>query len=227
MESSVVIVGVVFGLLMTITTLVAVSTSFYLYEWRRQLLEDPLVVVPEDLSNRLDGIADSICVLSERLDRHSTSQQASVVLERITEFGEAQLTFRRALDDRDAEVRRLREGYDRRLFNQFLRRFIRIDKELRDELSGDDRSWKGIDQIADLLVDALDECGVERFEPEIGEPYREAIGVEDHPVIIHTNEEAKRGTIASVIEGGYIVRQDDGQVETILPARVSVYERKE
>jgi molecular chaperone GrpE (heat shock protein) len=140
----------------------------------------------------------------------------------INHLFEASSAMQGALDQRDAEIKRYREGYDVELLRRIVRRFIRVKGAIADANSHDATHTSAIHQVSRLLDDALEECGVEEFRPQIAEDFRTAIGVADNPKLIETSDQSRNFQIADVLEPGYRFRNTaDGEV--ILPARVSIY----
>jgi hypothetical protein len=212
-----------FGL-SAITTLIAVVTSFYLYEWRRLLLNSPHRVLPESWGNYWDNLRENVSNLNttiapavRQLDTRTT--QHSKLLDDVLE---TTMKLQGALDQRDADIRRLREGYDEEIFRRFLLRFVRVDQTVRQFSQELVSAPKELGQISRLLEDALEECGVERFSPEIGEDSRSASGVADNPKVVETDDGASDHKIAEVIDAGYRLARG-GQSSVIVPAKVSIF----
>jgi hypothetical protein len=130
--------------------------------------------------------------------------------------------LRRALDAKDDEIRRYRNGHDAHLFRRFLHRFIRVDQALRQFSQDGGAHSQERQQIQRLLADALEECGVEKFEPRVGEDYRATPGLSDNPKIVAPPDAASAFRIVEVIEPGYRLRHSEGY-DVITPAKVKVY----
>jgi molecular chaperone GrpE (heat shock protein) len=132
------------------------------------------------------------------------------------------MTLQPKLDERDQEIVRLRGGYDNYLFRRFIRRFIRVDTRLTEAMlrPGADRSTLG--SIRALMEDALAECGVEQFAPEIGTDFRRADGVADNPTTVPNADQSKAYKIAEVRRAGYRTIEGTGN-RVIVPAEVAVY----
>lgn len=210
-------------LILAMTTLFAVATSFYLYDWRRQLLNDPIKLVPKEVAQELKDLKDLLSVsLSEQNEEDVPNTE--LLEQKMDDLQQSFLTLRRALDRRDEENSRLKAGYDRYIFKRFLKKFLKVEQALDDELTAPDRRWESMQGILDLLRDALEECGVRRFAPEIGEEYRSAFGVADDPKFVGSENEETWGQIAEVLQPGYALQDSDGGPQEILrEARVSVY----
>lgn len=188
-------------LAMAIATCIAVVTSYYLYRWRRILsVEGKLIAIPEELIARLATLDGELKALrsavstadadelAQRTRIHHAIEQTNKI---ISQLFEASSTMQAALDQRDTEIKRLREGYDAELVRRFVGRFIRVKQAVSDAKALAETDTSTIDQISRLLEDALDECGVEEFRPKIDEDFRVAIGVADNPKVIETTEARK------------------------------------
>jgi hypothetical protein len=132
----------------------------------------------------------------------------------------ASATWQRALDERDEEIRKLRSGYDLEVFRRFISRFARV--RLAIDHFQSDPPIKELEQISRLLDDAFDECGVERFAPQIGEDYRSAAGVEDNPKRIASSNPEDAYRIVETIAPGFRSRSTTNPT-ILVPARVSIY----
>lgn len=208
---------------MALATAVAVATSIYLYRWRRILLADPHLLVPEELGKYLDGLAASIAELSDATNHRLktvgdvTAQNSEGVARMIETF----MTLQTAVDERDAEIRRHRSGYDSQIYRRFVNRFIRVDQFIDALLESEPAGTHDLRQIKRLLQDALDECGVESFTPELGADSRKADGIADNPKTEMTGQAEDAFKIVEVIEPGYRLNGGAG-AEVLLPAKVKI-----
>jgi len=218
-------------LIMALATVVSVSVSFYLYRWRRIIISDHALLVPESLILEFQSL-NNLLVSHQKLVTEmarATSSGYTKIAERITHSAQttaqvldASTTWQRALDERDSEIRKLRAGYDTELFRRFIIRFAQVKNAAEALQSEEDFSPKSLDQINRLLDDAFDECGVERFRPEIGEDYRIAKGVCDNPIQIQTDRPEDAFRIKEVISAGYRSRSGE-QYAVVVPAEVSIF----
>jgi hypothetical protein len=211
---------------MSVVTLVAISLAFYLYRWRRIILSNQALFVPEELISQIRSLRSEFAHVAtssaEASRKHSVELgKAHKSLASLgSEILGASATWQRALDERDAEVRKLRSGYDLEVFRRFIGRFARARLAL-DELQTVP-PIEELDLLGRLLDDAFDECGVERFSPKQGEDYRLATGVDDTPKKIPSSNPDDAFRIVETITPGF--RSRSTTVPTILiPARVSIY----
>ena len=175
------------ALAMAVATSIAVATSYYLYRWRRILsVEGKLLAIPEELIARLTTVDRELKALrsvvsrtdaDQKKQRSQMHQEIDKTNQIISQLFDASATMQNALDQRDGEIKRLREGYDAELVRRFVGRFIRVKQAVNDAKTYVGTDMNTIDQIDRLLDDALDECGVEEFRPKINEDFRVAPGV--------------------------------------------------
>ncbi len=143
----------------------------------------------------------------------------------MSNYSDSLLSMQRTLTEREQENERLKRGYDNAIFRKFITPFIRLDQTIS-YLSGQDSpSHNSLETIHRLLKDALTDCNVESFTPDIGSDYRKAFGVTDQPKIKHTETQEEDYTIAEVLECGYLIRGHDKN-EVLIPAHVVVYRFK-
>jgi len=210
-------------ILMALATLVAVGISFYLYRWRRLIRANTHLVVPEQFGSWIDQVGillselRTVVTTSVKMEREGSEQTR----QEITGLAGSFLTLQNALDERDAEIRRYKNGYDAEIFRKFIMRFVRVDQALDDLMQEHDGWAKELGQVRRLLEDAFDECGVERFHPMVGDDYRTAYGVADHPKKVSTGNPAEDHKVLEVIGIGYRVRGVENHT-VIVPSRVRI-----
>jgi len=173
---------------------------------------DQLNIIEQRI-NYLIASAQSINDLAEKSLHQSEVTQ---------DFSSSIKSLRDALDDRDQQIKRLHRGYDNAIYRKFVARFIRVNQAVQYFLQESDDSSSQLESIQSLLEDALLECNVQSFTPEVGSDYRTAFGVSDYPKIVDTMIEEHDCQIAEVLESGYYI--DGGQEkEVVIPARVAIY----
>lgn len=210
--------------IMSLVTLVSTIISFYLYKWRRILLTQPNLLVPEEWGKYLDVVGKNMTKLEASVANNighiasSTSESTNKVDNMI----ETYMSLQGALDQKDSEIRRLKTGYDAEIFRKYLSRFIRIELALDDYIYLKEGDKKILVQLKRLFEDAFDECGVESFGPQVGEDYRRAFGVADNPKKTISDDPDKEFTIDEILESGYRLRNGN-DYEIIKPAKVSIY----
>ena len=211
--------------MMSFALLISVAVSFYLYRWRKILLAKQNLAIPEVFVGSVTGLNKGVQQLSQALVTHMQQliQKNNSMETRIAEMTETFLTLQNSLDRKDLEIKRLKEGYDAGIFRKFLIRFVRVDQVIEDYKLEKPELAEDLNQIQRILVDAFEECNVERFSPEIGTDYRHSEGVADNPRVIKPESEDHRAYhITEILEDGYRLVLQDG-FDIILPARVKIY----
>ncbi|MCY3630394.1 MAG: hypothetical protein OXG94_10330 [Bacteroidetes bacterium] len=182
----------------------------------------------------IDQSADQLTVIEERLNAfiHETASISTLAQQFIDQseiakdFSSTLKTLRTALDERDQEIKRLKQGHDNAVFRKFVIRFIRVDQAVQYFLkNAEEDSTTHLGSIHSLLEDALRECDVQSFHPEIGSDYRSAFGVAEYPKIIATTTIEDDCQIAEIMEPGYTM-QGGKEKEVLIPARVAIYRFK-
>src|SRR4051794_12381229 len=217
---------------MAVATAISIVTSYYLYRWRRIVAFDgKLITVPEELISTLTILGKGLKAVQRAVGAVGSDQKRqenNILLEvgntnkAIKQVLESAVSLQGALDQRDAEIERLKQGYDAELIRRFVARFIRVKIALSDAQATGATGANTLHDIHRLLDDALDECGVEEFRPQISDDFRTAAGVGDNPRIVQTEDVSQNFRIADILEPGYRFRTGPNR-DVILPAKVSIY----
>lgn len=226
----------ILGLIIVAT--VSLVIAFWAHYARSIYLKDGPALAPERLGKTIGDYSYSIEQLGEAIGKlqrswkshHSQSQETLVkVYQSTEEKGDALienfLRMQGMLDNRDKEIERLKKGYDTQIFKRFLVKFIHVYRDLceMEKEFSDPENQNNYQYLKRLMWDALEECGVEEYTPEIGTDYRGAGSrIADHPKTTETKNADQAFKIAEIESDGYIV---EGEEETvvIVPARVSVF----
>jgi hypothetical protein len=203
-------------ILLTLTTLVSVLLSWWLYHWRGVLGDDQTYLVPEKslgLLRRLNqGVTDTL---------KSLSGQNQDIRRDMLEMKGTIMTMRDALDDRDAQIKRYRKGHDLFVFKQFLKPFIEVEAMLQECIQDESIGLETLVSVHELLEYALECSGVERFDPIVGSDYRKQEGLSSSPKKRETADREDNYKIFEVNAPGYRVVHSEG-ISVILPAKVTV-----
>ncbi len=216
---------VIIGLL--IVTSISLVASFWHYYVRSIYIKDGPALVPEKWGSIIGELIEFSRI------QHA---QSEVSLSKVQQFSAEQskksnallesfLTLQEALSARDEEIARLKKGHDAKVFKRFLNRFLRVDRSLREmeeEFSsqGDQKNYR---YLARIMQDALEECGVEQFIPEVGSDYRDSgPQIADDPTVLATDDPSQDFKISVIETAGYIL-EGEGGVEVIVPSKVSIF----
>ena len=209
---------------MAVALVISSAISFYLYRWRKILLSNPHMVVPEQLGEWTAALTKHVHRLTEAVSAslNETTRRGQQTERGISDLSETFMTMQQALDEREQEIQRLKRGYDSEIFRKFVTRFIRVDQAVEDFQRSGSADEDGLDQIRRLLEDAFAECNVECFHPELGSDYREANGVAEQPKTAVAERAEDDFKIAEILESGYWIRSPESS-EVIKPAKVRIY----
>ena len=214
--------------IVTLLLAAAVALNLWLFKWRRLVGNDQLSIVPSELLNEVKAqkraLSDGLNSFSKFAD--GSAQRSNAIGARADELMEAFSVLQNALDGRDKEIKRLQRGYDNEIFRRFLSRFLRVDValgvEINDARENGSKSLNALEDVRAILRDALEDCGVEEFSPELGESVKTAFGIDDGHKTRATANAEEIFTIAEVIETGFLLRTPD-QPECIKAAKVEVF----
>lgn len=176
---------------------------------------DQLMTIEQRMGVLTEAAGSMLKLSQQYLDQSETAK----------DFSSALKSLRGALDERDREIKRLRRGYDNAVFRKFVARFIRVDQAAQYLMKHAEGSSTELESIHSLLEDALHECDVQPFSPEIGSDYRSTFGVAEYPKILTTNIREDDCRIAEILEPGYVM-QGAKEKEVVIPARVAIYRFK-
>ena len=212
-------------IILSLATLISIAISFWLYKWRRLLLGDLKALSPEEFGGHARGLIESINGFSDQFNYRikEVNQEVARLTSKSENMTETYMSLHHSIDVKDQEIARLKSGYDSQIYKKFLKRFLKVDQIIQEEiLESDSTIASHLEPIQEILQDALDECGVEKFSPEIGGQYKDTEGVADRPKLKNTDDAKKNGEISRVIEQGYRISINEG-FEILAEAKVEIY----
>jgi molecular chaperone GrpE (heat shock protein) len=216
----------IYAIATSLALILSVLLSIHLYRWRKISLSKPDTLVPKEWEKVLNQV--SLTVKQNQLQSIDARSKSQYLHEEVYKNSEktleAFMSLHKAMDEKDKEIERLKQGYDSYIYKKFLKRFLKTYIAAKDMLE-EDPTNASLKEAQDMLSDALQECDVEEFEPRIGDDVRHAKGIADGPRIIDTADLAKDFAIAEIIDHGYWVRGDTTTL-VILEAKVKIYRMK-
>jgi len=168
--------------------------------------------------------------VSTPLSEGSNQSDLSALMKNINDMSQTFMTLKTNLDQKDEEIARYKDGYDATIFKNFLLRFTRVDKVIKEYIADNKIDINGLKDIQIQMDDALAECDVEIFSPEIGADFKSTIGVADNPEIRDTSDKSKDSTIAEILIPGYrrkLPNNENDDYQIIIEAKVVIYVYKE
>jgi molecular chaperone GrpE (heat shock protein) len=183
------------------------------------VVQDP----PEEVSS---GISLEALVQGFHQMKQCQVDDSEKLQSQLGELMESFATLRKALDEKDAEIRRLRKGIDEEIYRGTLKKFIKVDADFAKDIGAlpdeDSTARKILEDLREIFQEAFYESGLECFSPEKGESVRTAFGIDDSYVTIPTETEEQHLTIAEIVESGYLLDTPDGP-KCVKPAKVKVF----
>ena len=148
------------------------------------------------------------------------------LLKNIDDMNQTFLTLKDNLDRKDEELARFKDGYDATIFKNFILRFTRVDKVLKESISDQNYTQGALEDIQIQMEDALAECDIKIFSPSVGDDFKSLEGVADNPKQIETSKKNQNLTIAEVIQPGYrrkLPGSGKDNFQIITEAKVAIY----
>ena len=177
------------------------------------LIEEASLAEPPD--NKTKATSDKI------IEEISDSDK---IIEEISNMNKIITHLQDSVETNEEEIKRYKKGYDADIFHTFLFRFTKVDKVLKEYINDGKIDLEGLDDIQIQMEDALKECKVEVYSPEIGANYKTLDYIADNPKKIPTSDKNLHETIAGIYQVGYLRRLPDSSLTLISEARVVVYE---
>ena len=187
------------------------------------LIEEASLEEPPDNKTKAtsDQIIEEISDSDKIIEEISDSDK---IIEEISNMNKIITHLQDSVETNEEEIKRYKKGYDADIFHTFLFRFTKVDKVLKEYINDGKIDLKGLDDIQIQMEDALKECKVEVYSPEIGANYKTLDYIADNPKKIPTSDKNLHETIAGIYQVGYLRRLPDSSLTLISEARVVVYE---
>jgi molecular chaperone GrpE (heat shock protein) len=202
----------------------------------RKKLERPKPKSSEQKSNpAMKKKNPEIQIPSSDMEAHIAQQSQNInelkkdlanLLKNIDDMNQTFLTLKDNLDRKDEELARFKDGYDATIFKNFILRFTRVDKVLKESISDQNYTQGALEDIQIQMEDALAECDIKIFSPSVGDDFKSLEGVADNPKQIETSKKNQNLTIAEVIQPGYrrkLPGSGKDNFQIITEAKVAIY----
>jgi len=211
-------------LIISVVALASTFSAFYLYRWRRLLSKKngKEIHLPEQFNDLMGDFKKIIEKNTTGLQTARTDLWGQGISsnEKIDKMTEIFMTFQKALDEKDIEIKRLKEGDDSKIKRKFLLKFIKINQLVNEGTLNKETQ----DRIKLRFEYALDDCEVEMFMPEKG---MDIDDFEDKELEIVTKVKPEKKEdefkIIEILEEGYRFRVSDKKYELISPSKVNIY----
>ncbi|WP_416688357.1 hypothetical protein ABXT44_04345 [Candidatus Pseudothioglobus sp. Uisw_041] len=220
-------------IILSLLTLISISLSFWLYYWRKLSIAGKEIMVPEKFEKSIKSLnkssKESTSIIQNALDNQTAALKSSRTIsdntnDEIARISEIITHLHSALEKKDEEMERFKKGYDADIYKQFLLRFTKVDRVLKEYIDDGEIDLDGLGDIQEEMEEALLECRVESFSPEVGVDYKAQDNIADNPKKIPTTDKSQHETVAEVLQMGYVRKCEDSSIEVISKAKVKVYD---
>ena len=203
--------------------------SLYLYYWRYKLIVNKEFLIPEKVvsvlstqSNEFSQLSQFNIQVAKLIENHTKKSDSD-----ISELRDILIQFQKSLNEKDQVISRYKQGYDNKIFKDYIGRFYRIYKFLTDLDQKQSLENSDLKKIKTLFDDAFDQSGVEIFYPSIGVNYLdEGEILDDNPIIKLTDNEDDDNKVIEVNNPG--LRFLDKQIENriLIKSKVTILQYK-
>ena len=215
--------------LSTTLNILMILGFIYAMRWRKAVGDNTLSIVPNELINLIANNKSKMEILLNEFKNikkentepiKNTEKYLNILSESVAE--------------KDKDINRLKEGYDTKIFKNFLNRFLRVYQIVEDDLRSYEENNKNninnkvINLLSELKVDLTEaflDCGLKEFSPKVGDSYRDAVGVQENPILVDTEKEKEDMKISEIKSKGFKTTGNERE-EIIKPSIVSVYRYK-
>ena len=219
-------------IILSLLTLISISISFWLYYWRKLSIAGKEIMVPETFEKniqKLNKVANNNSLnFQNALDNQtaalkSSSKRSDDSNNEIARISEIIAHLQESIEKKEEEMERFKKGYDADIYHKFLLRFTRVDRVLKEYIDDGTIDLDGLEDIHTQMEDALLECRVESFSPEVGVDYKIQDNIADNPKKIPTTDKEQHEKVEKVVQVGYFRVCEDESIEVISQAKVVIF----
>ena len=217
-------------ILSLIVAFLSIAVSLYLYYWRYILISKNKFAIPENIVKEMSNQSDHFKNLSEYNVQvfEFVQNQSKTSNSNIAELKNILVQFQKTLNEKDNLINRYQEGYDNKIFKNFIGRFYRVYKFLIDLEKKSEISVADVNKIKIFLEDALDQSGVEVFYPQIGINYLEEGEIlDDRPIVKITNNESDDNKVLEINSPGLRFVEESINNRIIMKSKVTILQFRE
>jgi len=219
-------------IILSLLTLISISISFWLYYWRKLSIAGKEIMVPETFEKNiknLNKVANNNSLnIQNALDNQtaalkSSSKRSDDSNDEIARISEIITHLQKSIEEKEEEMERFKKGYDADIYHKFLLRFTRVDRVLKEYIDDGSIDLDGLEDIHTQMEDALLECRVESFSPEVGVDYKTQDNIADNPKKTPTTDKEQHEKVEKVSQVGYFRVCEDDSIEIISQAKVVIF----
>lgn len=213
-----------------IVAFLSILVSLYLYYWRYKLIVNQDFLIPEKVVAELGSQSEQFNKLSQyniQVGQLIESQLKKSSAE-ISELKNILIQSQKTLNAKDDIISRYQQGYDNKIYKNFIGRFYRIYKFLTDLEQKKEIQNSDFNKIKILFDDAFEQSGVEIFYPDIGINYLdEGEILDDSPIIKLTTNEKEDNKVIEINNPGLRFVEKEINNRVIIKSKVTILQFKE
>lgn len=211
--------------------------AYRFYRWRTRI-DVTGALVPEHWAQNITNLADAIKsfrdVLVQQIqsnveqNQNFSKAQSSITIkmdaisETLQVTQEMLLKFQQTIDMKDAEISRLKQGYDTKILKKSILGMINLHTQMI-IISSNDPENKRLKNVEFLMRDEIESSGVEISKVPLGEDFAKLS--EYVEVVGHTsdsNVDLVKGQISEVVSEMYLMRTED-KLDVLRKAKVKYH----
>ena len=223
--------GIYFLLIMlTLVVGYGLYTNNYLYRWRRKLSSQPHLLMPEEYIEKMERFEATVETLAEHLEKDVPKIHRDIN-QKTNDILSSFLTLNQSLEEKEKEIRRLKKGGDLKVIDKFISRFANINDDLEtflnrfsleDDTDSNESLLRELQDTQEMLWDAMEECDVERYSPELGLNFRHTEGLSSKTKTIPANTPEEDYQISAIEKEGYRIALPDNKYHYVKEAEVTI-----
>ena len=193
--------------------------------WRKSLIKnDSVALVPEKWGLVIDQLThahnENSRAIAGRLQQ--TAEKTHENTNQLSSLVDSLLTMKSAIEERDAEIKRLRQGYEYSILKRYYTRLIRLHRTSQ-EIFAERPEDPDIKVLHRLMEDLLEDAEIEMYVPELHSDSRTLGDLIDDEVKHRESDNTEfEHLVSEVISAGYVV-SNGGSRQVLKPAKVEVY----
>lgn len=149
-------------------------------------------------------------------------QMPAQLSERLDALLETTKGFREAIEQRDGEVKQLRDGYEQSILSRYYHRLIHLHEEAR-EIFDENPDSKDIRYLYQMTETLLKDCDISKVSPELGADVRDLTGLVGDNMIHEVSEDPSQHNKIAKVDAPAYVYDEKGVHQVVQPARITVY----
>ena len=219
------------------STGISLWIAYKFYTWRTKI-DVTGALVPEQWAQHISNLSDALKkfrdvlenqlhITNEQYQHFLNSQQAVAgevdgMAKTLQVTQEMLLKFQQTIDVKDAEISRLKNGYDKQILRKNILAMVNLHAQTM-AILGNDHENKSLKNIEFLMRDEIENCGVQIKDNLLGEDFAKLSDYVD--VVGYTSNsesDLAKGQISEVISEVYLIETED-HIDVLRKAKIKYH----